>query len=200
MITIPVSPRFHSSWFPDASAGTTITEDIRECCSNRSIDKFDPKSRLSETVPSDEVQLLSQSSSPPLSTGQDVLARAYNILDSCLSYYMPGPIDPDDSLVTEICKKTGDSTLDDILAPLTLLITRLCLSHAKCKSRLRNWLLPANLDRTYSLEARPNLLGRCLRLLVCVYHPKLKDAMGEMLFALCDSDGGIDSQVLHYNP
>jgi hypothetical protein len=113
---------------------------------------------------------------------------------------MPGNIDPDDSSVTEMCKKTGDATLDDTLAPLTLLITRLCVFDDICRSRLRNWLLPANLDRTYSLEARPNLLGRCLRLLASVYHSKLKDAMGEMLFALCDSDGGIGSQVLHYNP
>jgi len=57
------------------------------------------------------------------------------------------------------------------------------------KVKIRELLLPADLDRMRSLESREDLLGRCLRLLASIHHARLKDAIGEMLFAICDSDG-----------
>ena len=40
-----------------------------------------------------------------------------------------------------------------------------------------------------SRTTRADFMGRCIRLLGSVYHTRLKDAVGEMLFAACDSDG-----------
>lgn len=47
----------------------------------------------------------------------------------------------------------------------------------------------ANRDRSSPLEKREDLLGRCLRLMTCVYFPRLKDSVGELMFAICDEDG-----------
>jgi hypothetical protein len=125
----------------------------------------------------------------PLRSQVDVLNRAYSLLDASLAYHLPRSIDPDDQEVRLICQHSGHDSLDDTLRPLTLFITRLSLGDPASRSRMRNWMLPPNLDRLNPLESRPDMLGRCLRLLGSVYHPNLKDAVGEMLFAICDSDG-----------
>lgn len=88
----------------------------------------------------------------------------------------------------EKCKR-DDATLDELVTPLVLLITRLCIGDEASRARLRDWLIPLNLDRTSPLEARPDILGRCLRLLGSVYHANLKKAIGEMMYGMCDSDG-----------
>lgn len=106
-----------------------------------------------------------------------------------MSHYLPGDIDPDDASVRDACQKEGDSSLDDILSPLVVLMTRIAHADYDSRVRVREWLLPANLDRRHRLESRADLLGRCLRLLGSVHHSRLKDAVGEMLFAICDSDG-----------
>jgi hypothetical protein len=104
---------------------------------------------------------------------------------------MPGSTDPDEVYVRELVKResSDNSTLDDLAVPLVVLITRLCGSDANSRTRMREWILPANLDRTSPLEGREDLLGRSLRLLGSVYHPRMKDAVGEMLFVICNSDG-----------
>lgn len=33
------------------------------------------------------------------------------------------------------------------------------------------------------------MLGRCIRLMACISHTQLKEAVGELLFVVCDSDG-----------
>ncbi|KAG1724806.1 guanine nucleotide exchange factor [Suillus lakei] len=104
------------------------------------------------------------------------------------SVALPRDIDPDDPAVRDLCKIDGDTSLDEIVCPLVLLITRFCLGDDDAKTRIRRWLVPENLDRTHPLEKRADLLGRCLRLLASVYHSRLKDSMGEMLYAMCDSD------------
>jgi hypothetical protein len=119
----------------------------------------------------------------------DTLLHAYNILDISLSHYLPGDIDPDESSVRSMCTRETQGTLDNLITPLVVLITRLSITDEGCRSRVRNWLLPSNLDRTSPLEGRSDMLGRCLRLLRSVYHTGLKDSVGEMLFAICDSDG-----------
>jgi hypothetical protein len=45
------------------------------------------------------------------------------------------------------------------------------------------------LDRTAVLESRADILGRLLRLLSSVYHPRLNVASGELLYAVCNHDG-----------
>lgn len=60
---------------------------------------------------------------------------------------------------------------------------------------MREWLLPEDLDRTSPLEARADLLGRCLRLLASIHNARLKDAIGEMLYAICESDRTSDNHI-----
>jgi Guanine nucleotide exchange factor synembryn. len=114
----------------------------------------------------------------------------HDLLEVSFSHYLPGAIDPDDPELREQCKKEGlDNSLDDVLSPLVVLMTRLSIADEPSRVRIREWIVPTDLDRTGPLEARADLLGRCLRLLGSVYHPRLKDAVGEFLFAMCDSDG-----------
>ena len=124
------------------------------------------------------------------------MTRAYDILDMTLAHFLPGTIDPDDHTVRDRCKAEGDSTLDEIVCPIVVLLTRLCLGDDDAKACIRERLVPANLDRTHLLETRPDLLGRCMRLLACIYHGSLKDAMGEMLYAMCDSNGMLYTLIL----
>jgi len=98
-------------------------------------------------------------------------------------------VDPDDPEVRRRCKAESNESLDDMLSPLAVLISKICLADEGSRARLRRIIVPDDLDRSTLLETRPDLLGRCLRLLACVYHPRLKDAIGEMLFAVADSDG-----------
>lgn len=104
------------------------------------------------------------------------------------AYYLPEALDPDDASVREKCVR-DDTTLDELITPLVLLVTRLGIGNEPSRARLRDWLIPSSLDRTSPLETRSDTLGRCLRLLGSVYHTNLKKAVGEMLYAMCDSDG-----------
>lgn len=134
---------------------------------------------------------LSLSRSPsPAPPPTNVILRAFDLLEVSFSHYFPGNIDPDEQEVRERCRRdAGDNTLDDLLSPLLVLIARLCIADDSSRARVRQWLVPEDLDRSTALEARSDLLGRCLRLLGSVYHPRLKDAVGEMLFAMSDSNG-----------
>ena len=147
-----------------------------------------PQGDLEDQVTLNDLPAMS-TPKPLLRSRVDVLNRAHCLLDASLAYHLPRSIDPDDQDVRLICQHSGHDSLDDTLRPLTLLITRLCLGDPASRARMRNWMLPPNLDRLNPLESRPDMLGRCLRLLGSVYHSNLKDAVGEMLFAMCDSDG-----------
>lgn len=136
---------------------------------------------------------LSRSPSPRDQSG-NVLQRAVDLLEISFSHYFPGDIDPDHLDVRERCKvefasAATDATLDDTLSPLVVLISRLCIADEKSRGRVRQLFVPEDLDRSSPLEARSDLLGRCLRLLGSVYHSRLKDAVGEMLFAMADQNG-----------
>ena len=121
----------------------------------------------------------------------DVLQHAYDLFEVSFSRYFPGNTDPDDPEIRTRCKAESSDTLDDMLSPLVVLITKLCIADEGSRIRVRHWIVPEDLDRSSPLEERPDIVGRCLRLLSCVYHPRLKDAVGELLFAIADSDGRI---------
>lgn len=135
----------------------------------------------------------------------EVLVRAMDLLDASLAHYLPGDIDPDDASVKQICRQE-DIELDHVMTPLVLLLTKLCKHNLDCRRTFRNRHLPPDLcvvflfhmrravlisdrDRTSPLEHRPDTLGRFIRLMACVHHQQLKDATGELLFIVCDSDG-----------
>jgi hypothetical protein len=141
---------------------------------------------------------LSRAPSPTAASNLDIVLRVHDLLEVSMSHYLPGEIEPDDRSVREICKKEGESSLDDILSPLVVLTTRLALADDEAKLRIRELLLPADLDRTRALESRGDLLGRCLRLLASIHHARLKDVVGEMLYAICDSDATTLSAQVGY--
>ncbi|KAI0250511.1 guanine nucleotide exchange factor [Lactifluus subvellereus] len=134
---------------------------------------------------------LSRSSSParpPTPPNHDTLLHAYGLLEVALSHYFPGTTEPDDASVRATAKAESDSTLDELLAPLVMLICKLVVGDTGARERMREWLLPANLDRTVALETRADTLGRLLRLLTSVYHTRLNMISGELLYTVCNHD------------
>ena len=207
LITIPVTPSLRSKWFPPLSnpaSPRSSSKPISPVGSPPAPDSPTASGSRSESPNSKEAKqgafdrafsrlsVARKSSthrSSSVQPNQDTLLRAYDLLDVTLSHYLPGDIDPDDGSVRERCQSESDSTLDDLVCPLVLLITKLCQSDEGARKRMRDWILPDDLDRTSPLEGRADLLGRSLRLLGCIHHSRLKDATGEMLYAICDSDG-----------
>ncbi|KAI0301951.1 guanine nucleotide exchange factor [Multifurca ochricompacta] len=137
---------------------------------------------------------LSRSSSParsPTPPNHDTLLHTYGLLEVALSHYFPGTIEPDDASVRATAKTESESTMDELLAPLLMLLLKLVAGDTNARERVREWLLPANLDRTVVLESRADTLGRLLRLLTSVYHTRLNSISGELLYALCNHDATI---------
>ncbi|KAI0637602.1 guanine nucleotide exchange factor [Trametes polyzona] len=222
LITIPVSPSLRSAWFPRSTnsrgspvpskpSGSSETSSKASRPSSNSSSQAgsptggpvkDPKPGAFDrawSALSAGRRSLSRSSSPHASTTPiDVLLRAYDLLDVSLNHYMPGTVEPDDAAVREKCRSETDQTLDDVMTPLAVLITKLCQADENSRMRMREWILPEDLDRTSPLEGRADLLGRLLRLLASVHHAKLKNAVGEMLFAVCDSDASTLSSYVGY--
>ncbi|KAJ7122986.1 guanine nucleotide exchange factor [Mycena epipterygia] len=140
----------------------------------------------------------------------DTLLRAHALLEVAFAHYFPDATDPDDPSVRERARSDAaasgagnpaDHALDDELSPLVMLITRLCAADEPARTRTRDWLVPLTLDRSAAagpLEGRADMLGRCLRLMGSVYHARLKDAVGEMLYAVCDADAGTMAALLGY--
>ena len=207
LIMVPVSAPLHNKWFPRSAPPSSHVSQASKPSSTTSSPSSRGSPTLSPTLASDPLpketktgkmdralSLLSgrsrssRSPSPNPLNPPDALLHAYNVLDITLSYYLPEALDPDEGSVREKCKHE-DTTLDELVTPLVLLVTRLCIGDEASRARLRDWLIPPHLDRTSPLEARSDTLGRCLRLLGSVYHTNLKKAVGEMLYAMCDSDG-----------
>ncbi|PPQ77287.1 hypothetical protein CVT25_010869 [Psilocybe cyanescens] len=141
---------------------------------------------------------LSRTPSPSTSVSYDVLQRAYDLLEQSFSYYFPDSVDPDDADLRKRAKAESQDAVEDILSPLVVLITRLCLADEGTRARVRQWLVPDDLDRSSPLEQRSDTLGRCLRILSSVYHARLKDSIGEMLYAMADSDASVLSALVGY--
>lgn len=219
LITIPITPALRPVWFavpatqsshnslvttPRASSTPQRTES--SIASSRS----DSPTRCSSTSPKPSTldralsilavgrKSFSGSPSPNLSATADILQRAFDLLEVSFSHYFPGDIDVDDISVRNRCKEESADSLDETLSPLLVLISRLCQADETCRARVRQWIVPDDLDRSSSLEARPDLLGRCLRLLGSVYHSRLKDAVGEMLFVMSDSNASTLSALFGY--
>ncbi|KAH9482875.1 Synembryn [Psilocybe cubensis] len=141
---------------------------------------------------------LSRTPSPSTQVPFDVLQRAYDLFEQGLSYYFPDSVDPDDADLRKRAKAESQDTVEDILSPIVVLITRLCMADEGTRVRVRQWLVPDDLDRSSPLEQRPDTLGRCLRILSCVYHARLKDSVGEMMYAMADSDASVLSALVGY--
>ncbi|KIJ23912.1 hypothetical protein M422DRAFT_786028, partial [Sphaerobolus stellatus SS14] len=178
LIMIPISPR----WFSASESSPASTEG-----------SF-PGNKLHRAVSALTSRRYSRSSSrsslpaPPSFVPRDTVQRAWDIFEATTAHYVPD--DPDDPSVRELCKTEGID-LHDTLSPLVVLLTRLATADSAARIRMRNWILPADLDRTSPLEHRKDLLGRCLRLMSSIYFARVKSAVDELLFTICDSDPAI---------
>ncbi|KAJ3774703.1 guanine nucleotide exchange factor [Lentinula raphanica] len=149
---------------------------------------------------------LSRSPSPsPPSPSHEILQRTLDLLEAAFAHHFPNNSDPDSQEVRDAFQKEIDATgqpsqtsIDDTLTPLVIFCTRLCIADETCRLRVRGRIVPPNLDRSRPLDERADLLGRCIRLLGCVYHNSLKLAVGEMLYAACDSDATLISSLFGY--
>lgn len=206
LITIPVTPTLRSTWLGlQSTSGNSASTKTPPSGSSESV----PGSRSDSPAPdhpsvkpstldralsvlaAGRRSLSRTSISLNIVTSYDVLQHAYDLFEASFCHYFPGNTDPDDPEIRTRCKAESSDTLDDMLSPLVVLITKLCIADEGSRSRVRHWIVPDDLDRSSPLEERPDIPGKCLRLLSCVYHPRLKDAVGELLFAIADSDGRI---------
>lgn len=204
LLTIPFTKNLQSTWLPPntprsrrgsptsgpaspvSPSGNSLASDPpRE--PSRHHGAFD----LAKSMLSAGRRSLSRSSSParpPSPPNRDTLQHAFGLLEVALSHYFPGTVEPDDASVRATAKAESDSTLDELLPPLVMLICKLVTGDSGARERLREWLIPANLDRTVVLESRADTLGRLLRLLTSVYHSRLNVTSGELLYAVCNHD------------
>jgi hypothetical protein len=199
LIAIPITPALRTTWFPPeqrrSGSGSNRTspthtpnhlhgdspKESRPGALDRALNMIAASRRSLSSRPSSP-----NPPSPPVQT--DTVQRAIDLLDVALAHYFPGNVDVDDASVRSRAKDEQDATIDELLAPITMLCTKFALADSPARARIKEWLVPANLDRTQSLEGRADSLGRLLRLLQCVHHPRLKTMCGEMLFAMCNSD------------
>ncbi|KAF9456090.1 guanine nucleotide exchange factor [Collybia nuda] len=227
LITIPITPSLHAIWLgPSSSSGTPHSQvhsskpasptPHRSSSSSRSDSPTRSQTQTQASSPTSPKpstldralsvlaagrRSLSRSPSPYPFPSTPPLQRAIDLLEVTFNHYFPGTVEVDDESVRDRCKHEstdGASTLDDILSPLVVLISRFCIADEASRSRVRQWLVPEDLDRSSPLEGRADTLGRCLRLLASVYHPRIKDAVGEMLFAMSDSNATTLSALVGY--
>ncbi|KAF8803720.1 hypothetical protein BYT27DRAFT_7195060 [Phlegmacium glaucopus] len=220
LITVPVTPTLRPTWLGlqrKSSRSRNSASNSPKTQTSRSSESF-PQSRSDSPARSDQsptslkpstldraLSVLaagrrSLNRTPSLNnvTSYDVLQHAYDLLEVSFSHYFPGKTEPDDPEVRARCKAESSDTLEDMLSPLVVLITKLCIADEASRTRVRHWIVPEDLDRSSPLEERPDILGRCLRLLSCIYHPRLKDAIGELLFAVADSDASTLCSLVGY--
>lgn len=204
LIIIPVGSANRNLWFGKQPSAPSLPDSASSSSAgstNRDTSGFkETKSRLLErasSVLSAGRRSLSRSSTSRSETPtlQDSALRAYELLDATLAHFMPGDINSDDPSIRS--RLPDGESLDDLVSPLVILITRFCLGDEDAKVRIRTWFIPPNLDRSNPLETRSDLLGRCLRLLQSVYHSRLNRVCGEMFFAMCDSDGESNMSAIH---
>lgn len=194
LIAIPISPALKSTWFSTQSNSQSSTPKSSRSepgSRSHSPSRSSPTSSKPSTLDRALSKLgrKSRSPSPVVTSPTQVLNKALEILDATLAHYFPGKTEADDASVREQVKKEATDSLDELLDPTVVLITRLCAADESCRVRVRQYFVPDDLDRSSPLEERADILGRCLRMLGSVYHSRLKNSIGEMLYAACESNG-----------
>ncbi|KAI0314738.1 guanine nucleotide exchange factor [Amylostereum chailletii] len=212
LIAIPITSTLRPVWFPSASASPSpASREPRSSTSSRASPTQAPGEpsssresrphgafdRAMSMLSAGRRSLSSRPSSPnPSSTSSsssstppsDTVQRAWDLLEAAFAHYFPGTVESDDASVRARAKDESDSTIDELLCPLVILLTKLAIADPPTRTRVREWVVPPTLDRSSALEGRADTLGRLLRVLTSVYHPRLKVVSGEFLFALCNSD------------
>ncbi|KAI5474584.1 guanine nucleotide exchange factor, Ric8 [Pseudohyphozyma bogoriensis] len=104
------------------------------------------------------------------------------------------PAMPDELL----SRGAGDANrAEEILGPIVLLLRKVSLLTEPVMA-MREILMPKNIDRTVSLDRRPDLTGQLVRLLSSILLPNTAYGVGEFIYNLCDRDATILSQTIGY--
>ncbi|KAE9406126.1 hypothetical protein BT96DRAFT_915621 [Gymnopus androsaceus JB14] len=215
LVTIPVTPSLRTLWFSSirstsATSGTSAHQTYTP--SNTSRSSIPPKSRTLDralqVIAAGRRSFSISSNSAASMFGisyHDVVLRTLDLLEITFSYHFPSNSNPDSREVREAFKRdlvgsgmSADTTLDELLSPLVVLCARVCTMDSTSRLRVREWIVPADLDRTHPLDQRDDFLGRSVRLLRSVYHIRLKATIGELLYTVCDSDPSILSSLVGY--
>ncbi|KAF8334996.1 guanine nucleotide exchange factor [Cantharellus anzutake] len=131
----------------------------------------------------------------PKADGVDILERLYKLLERTLHFYVE--YDPDDLKVRRKCRENG-VVLDELVVPLPIILTRLVKENNEARARVRQWVLPRDLDRSHPLEKRRDVLGLFIRMMTSIHHPHLKETTSELLFCLCNQDAAELSAQIGY--
>ncbi|KDR83523.1 hypothetical protein GALMADRAFT_85759 [Galerina marginata CBS 339.88] len=218
LITIPINSSLKPIWFGQSSGSTRNATNTSPKSKTPQLTDSAPGSRSDSPTPLNHSptspkpstldralsvlaagrRSLSRTPSPSTGASLDVLQRAYDLLEAAFAHHFPGNIDVDNLELRQRVKAESPDSLDDTLSPLIVFVSRLCIADEGCKSRVRQWIIPDDLDRSSPLEERSDFLGKCLRLLASVYHPRLKDSVGELLYAVADSDASTLSALVGY--
>ncbi|KAJ3873519.1 guanine nucleotide exchange factor [Lentinula edodes] len=205
LVTIPLTPTLIALWFSAT----------RNSTSRQVLQPQTPRPRSSSTLDralnvfaAGRRSLSISSNSPASMIGNsyhDVVVRTMDLLEVVFSFHFPSNSNPDSREVREAFKNvlvgsamSADTSLDELVSPLLALCTRICMMDKTSRKRVREWIIPPNLDRSYPLDERDDFLGKCIRLLGSVYHLRLKATVGEMLYAACDCDPSILSSLIGY--
>ncbi|KAJ3860617.1 guanine nucleotide exchange factor [Lentinula novae-zelandiae] len=205
LVTIPMTPTLITLWFSAT----------RNSTSRHVLPPQTPRPRSSSTLDralnvfaAGRRSLSISSNSPASMIGNsyhDVVVRTMDLLEVVFSFHFPSNSNPDSREVREAFKNvlvgsamSVDTSLDELVSPLLALCTRICMMDKTSRKRVREWIIPPNLDRSYPLDERDDFLGKCIRLLGSVYHLRLKATVGEMLYAACDCDPSILSSLIGY--
>ncbi|KAI0029679.1 guanine nucleotide exchange factor [Vararia minispora EC-137] len=201
LIAIPITSSLRPIWFPpeqhrsaSGSRRTSPTQTPRNLHDSPKESRPGALDRALNILAASRRSLSSRPSSPipsislPPPLTYDTVQRAIDLFDVALVHYFPGTGDPDDASVRSRARDEADATIDELLAPITLLCEKLASADPGARAKIKEWLVPANLDRSKPLEGRPDALGRLLRVLQSVYHSRLKVVVGELLFTMCNSD------------
>ncbi|KAF5381879.1 hypothetical protein D9757_007588 [Collybiopsis confluens] len=225
LVTIPITPSLLSLWFSSTTSPThrhLHRSPSTSSSSSRAIDRVIAAGRRSLSITSAS----SSSHSIYGISYPDTILRTLDLLDLVFLHYFPSNSNPDSTQIRESFKnemaanaaatapssispftKTAGATmmtLDELVSPLVALCTRICMMDKTQRVRVRESIIPPtdmdiDIDSEVMLvEERPDFLGRCVRLLRSVYHPRLKAEVGEMLFAACDCDPSMLASLVGY--
>jgi hypothetical protein len=93
------------------------------------------------------------------------------------------------SILTITLKSLPESTLEARATPTITLIHKIYTSAPEAvRSQLKSELLPSDADRTEVLGRGSSLSARLLRLTMSPTTPQLSDAIGNLLFEICEHD------------
>lgn len=125
-----------------------------------------------------------------------LLNRLVELLNSILSTFWPSSsLEGGESMDSAQAKTKAASVginLDETLSPLVMLLRKLVAEDMRnnggFKGSLRKILGMDDIDRSVKIEQRGDLLGILVRFLTSSLFSTIKTTVGELIFALCDSD------------